>query len=158
MRTATALVTALTILIPDVATADVVRHSVTPELYRGGWISSLETGRAGTVIILSADAYVGPGENCKVGWISQTASTQGSIYAAHLRCYQPGKETGNMTVANLIIWPKDTDHIAIGAEFTNLKIFRRCRSEYAARADALCGDTMNSEGSRAQPACALLEK
>jgi hypothetical protein len=158
MRTATALAAALTILMQNVATADVVRHSVIPELYRGGWISGAETGRAGTLIVLSADAYVGPGESCKVAWVSQTAGTQGSIYAAHLRCSQPGQETGNMTAANLIIWPKDADHIAIGAEFTSLKIFRRCGSEHAARADSLCGSIMSSEASRAQPASALPEK
>jgi hypothetical protein len=147
-----ALMTALTILTAGVATADVVRHSVIPESYRGTWTAGAGTEPAGAVIVLSADAYVGPGEVCRVGWVSQTAGAQGSIYAAHLRCSAPGEGTGNKTVANLIIWPKDTDHIAIGAEFTHLKIFHRCDSGCVARADKLRSDDMNSDASRTQSA------
>jgi hypothetical protein len=83
----TVLMTALAILTPGVATADVVRHNVIPEAYRGTWIAG-----AGGVILLSADAYVGPGEKCSVGWVSQTAGAQGSIYATYLRCADPENE------------------------------------------------------------------
>jgi hypothetical protein len=137
--------TALTILAPGVATADVVRHSVIPEAYRGTWVAGAGTERGGAVIVLSGDAYVGPGENCSVGWVSQTAGAQGSIYATHLRCADPGTGTGNKRVANLILWPKDSDHIAIGPEFTHLKIFHRCHSGRAAPADTLRSDDMNSD-------------
>src|ERR1700730_5296908 len=109
------LMTALAILTPGVATADVVRHSAIPDAYRGTWIASAGTEPAGAVIVLSADAYVGPGEKCSVGWVSQTAGAQGSIYATSLRCAAPRKERGNKRAANLIIWPKYSDHTAIGA-------------------------------------------
>jgi hypothetical protein len=130
----TALMTALAILTPGVATADVVRHSVIPEAYRGTWLAGEGTEPAGPTIVLSADAYIGPADDCRVGWVSQTAGAQGSIYAAHLQCSAPGKGTANKMVANLIIWPKDTDHIAIGPEFTHLKIFHRCHSGCASDA------------------------
>ena len=136
----TVLMTALAILTPGVATADVVRRSFIPEAYRGTWIAGDGTEPAGAAIVLSADAYVGPGDDCRVGWVSQTAGAQGSIYATHLQCSAPGKGTGNKMVANLIIWPKDTDHIAIGPEFTHLEIFHRCHSGCA------------SDASRTQPA------
>jgi len=99
----TALRTALTILTPGVATADVVRHGAIPDASRGTWIAGARTEPAGGAIVLSADAYMGPGEKCSVVWVSQTAGAQGSIYAARLRCSDPGKGTGNKTVANLII-------------------------------------------------------
>jgi hypothetical protein len=141
----TVLMTALAILAPGVATADVVRHSVIPEAYRGTWIAGAGTEPARPVIVLSADAYFGPGEKCSVGWVSQTAGAQGSIYATHLRCADPGTGSGNKRAANLIIWPKDTDHIAIGPEFTRLKIFHRCHSGCAAPADKLRSDDMTSD-------------
>jgi hypothetical protein len=148
----TVLMTALAILAPGVATADVVRHSVIPEAYRGTWIAGAGTEPAGAVIVLSADAYVGPGEKCSVGWVSQTAGAQGSIYATYLQCADPGQGSGNKRVANLIIWPKDSDHIAIGAEFTRLKIFHRCHSGCAAPADDLPFDDINPDASRTRSA------
>jgi hypothetical protein len=48
--------TALAILTPGVATADVVRHSAIPEGYRGTWVAG---GGTEAAIVLSADAYVG---------------------------------------------------------------------------------------------------
>jgi len=138
------LMTALAILTPGAATADVVRHSAIPDAYRGTWIAGARTEPAGAVIVLSADAYVGPGEKCSVGWVSQTAGAQGSIYATSLRCADPRKGSENKRAANLIIWPKDSDHIAIGTEFTRLKIFRRCLSQCAAPTDDLSSDDMNS--------------
>jgi hypothetical protein len=148
----TVVMTALAILTPGVATADVVRHSAIPEGYRGTWVAGAGTEAA---IVLSADAYVGPGEKCSVGWVSQTAGAQGSIYATHLRCADPEKGGGNKRVANLIIWPKDSDHIAIGAAFTRLKIFHRCHSGCAAPADDFRSDDLNPDASRTQSASAL---
>jgi len=124
MRQATVLV--LAFLMSDVAAADVVRHGVIPEAYRGRWIESAETEPHRSIIALSAKAYVGPAANCSVDWVSETASMRGSIYAAHLQCVDPAAAVEKRTTANLIIWPENSDRIAVGPEFTNLKIFRRC--------------------------------
>jgi hypothetical protein len=113
-------------LVSRVATADVVRQGSIPESYAGMWIASAGTELDKSVIVLSAKTYVGPEANCSAGWVSQTAGARGSIYSAHLQCFNPSDRGGNKTVANLIIWPENINRIAVGPEFTRLRIFDRC--------------------------------
>ena len=109
-------------LVSRVASADVVSTS---ESYAGTWIGA---GREldKSVIVLSAKTYAGPEANCRVDWVSQTAGARGSIYSAHLQCFNPSERGGNKTAANLIIWPENMNRIAVGPEFTSLRIFDRC--------------------------------
>jgi hypothetical protein len=123
MRKAVVLAVVAT-LVSHVASADIVRHGSIPESYTGTWIASAETEKS--VIVLSAKTYVGPEANCSVDWVSQTAGGRGSIYAAHLQCVDRAEGGANKTPANLIIWPETADRIAVGPEFTRLKIFDRC--------------------------------
>ena len=52
-----ALLSMFTVLMSDVATADVVRHSSIPESYWGKWVGAAETGTDKSVIVLSAKSY-----------------------------------------------------------------------------------------------------
>jgi hypothetical protein len=113
-------------LVSPVATADVVRHGSIPESYAGTWIASAGTELDKSVIVLSAKTYVGPEANCSVDWVSQTAGAHGSIYSAHLQCFNPSERGGNKTATNLIIWPENINRIAVGHEFMSLRIFDRC--------------------------------
>jgi hypothetical protein len=110
----------------DVATADVVRHGSIPEAYRGAWIAGAGTESQKSVIVLSAQTYVSREASCSVNWVSQTAGARGSIYSAHLQCFNPADGAGKKTVSNLIIWPHDIDQIAAGPDFTKLTVFHRC--------------------------------
>src|SRR5215831_3415181 len=115
-----ALLTVLSMLMSDVTTADVVRHSSVPEQFWGTWVGAEES-----IIALSANSYVSRETNCSVKWVSQTAGARGSIYSAHLHCFSPAGRAGTKVTSNLIIWPENIDQIAVGGDFTSLKVFRR---------------------------------
>ena len=115
-----ALLTMLSMLMSDVATADVVRHTSIPERYWGTWVGAQES-----VIVLSANSYVSPEANCGVKWVSQTAGARGSIYSAHLYCFSPPGRAGTRMTSDLIIWPENVDQIAVGSDFRSLRVFRR---------------------------------
>jgi hypothetical protein len=131
-----ALLAVLAMLMSQVAAADVVRQSSLPEAYRGRWVAGAGTAAHESVIVLAAKTYVSPEANCSVDWVSQTAGRRGSIYAAHLQCFHPAGGAGSKAIANLIIWPENVDQIAVGPEFTNLRIFHRCSATCDARRDS----------------------
>ena len=115
-----AFLTVLSMLMSDVAIADVVRHGSIPERYRGTWVGAEES-----VIVLSANSYVSREANCSVKWVSQTAGARGSIYSARLHCFSPAGRAGTTVTSDLIIWPENIDQIAVGPNFKNLRVFRR---------------------------------
>lgn len=119
----TLLLTLISMLISDVATADVVRHGSIPERYWGTWVGSEES-----VIVLSANSYVSQHENCSVKWVSQTAGARGSIYSAHLHCFSPAGRAETRVTSDLIIVPENIDQIAVGPDFKNLRLFHRLSS------------------------------
>jgi len=86
-----ALLTMLSMLMSDVATADVVRHSSIPEPYWGTCVGAEES-----VIVLSANSYVSREATCNVKWVSQTAGARGSIYSAHLHCFSAEERAGQV--------------------------------------------------------------
>ena len=115
-----AFLTVLSMLMSDVATADVVRHNSIPEPCWGTWVGAEES-----VIVLSANSYVSREANCRVIWVSQTAGARGSIYSAHLHCFSPAGRAGTRVTSDLIIWPETIDQIAVGSDFKSLSVFRR---------------------------------
>ena len=98
-----------------------------------------------SVIVLSAKTYVSREASCSVNWVSQTAGARGSIYSAHLQCFNPADGAGNKTVSNLIIWPHDIDQIAAGPEFTKLMIFHRCSATRELPPDRFVSRDSNSD-------------
>ena len=142
------LLAVFAMVVPRVATADVVRHGSIPESYTGTWIASEGAEPDKSVIVLSAKTYVGPEGNCSVNWVSQTAGARGSKYSAHLQCFNSAERVGNKKVANLIIWPENTDRIAVGPEFTRLKIFHRCFAECQTQRNSLLSENAGLDGSR----------
>ena len=124
MRNA-ALLAVLAVLVSEPATADVVRHGSLPESYRGMWVADAGTEPEKSVIVLSAKTYVSREARCRVDWVSQTAGARGSIYSAHLQCFNREEAAGKKMISNLIIWPDSADQIAVGPEFTGLRIFHR---------------------------------
>ena len=115
-----ALLTVLSMLMSDVTTADVVRHSSVPEQFWGTWVGAEES-----VIVLSASSYVTREANCSVKWVSQTAGARSSIYSARLHCFSPAGGVGTRVTSDLIIWPENIDQIAVGPDFKSLRVFRR---------------------------------
>jgi hypothetical protein len=115
-----ALLTVFSMIVSDVATADVVRHSSIPEPYWGTWVGAEES-----VIMLSANSYVSREANCSVKWVSQTAGPRGSIYSAHLQCFNLAEGAGTTATSDLIIWPENNNQIAVGPDFKSLRVFRR---------------------------------
>ena len=120
-----ALLAVLTLVASQAASADVVRHGSIPEAYRGRWIAGAGAEPERSVIVLSAKTYVSREARCRVDWVSQTAGARGSIYSAHLQCFNREETAGKKMISNLIIWPDSADQIAVGPEFTSLRIFHR---------------------------------
>jgi hypothetical protein len=138
-----ALLAVFALVASDVATADVVRHGSIPEAYRGMWMADAGTEPEKSVIALSAKTFVSREANCGVNWVSQTAGARGSIYSAHLQCFNPADGAGKKTVSNLIIWPHDINQIAAGPEFTKLTIFHRCSATRELPPDRLVSGDSN---------------
>jgi hypothetical protein len=143
----TMLLTVVAMLVSRVAVADVVRHGSIPESYTGTWIAGTETESDKSVIVISAKMYVSPEAICSVDWVSQTAGARGSIYSAHLQCSYAaeGQGKGNKTTENLIIWPESINWIAVGPEFTSLKIFHRRSATYEAQRNGLHSNNVGAE-------------
>jgi hypothetical protein len=135
-------------LVSRVATADIVRHGSIPESYTGTWIASAGAEPDKSVIVLSGKTYVSPEASCSVDWVSQPAGVRGSIYSAHLQCFNPAERAGNKTVANLIIRPENFNRIAVGPEFTSLKIFHRCFAKCQTQRNGLLSEKAGLDESR----------
>jgi len=131
-----AILTALGLCVPPVATADVVRHDSLPETYWGTWVGAAEPGTKRSVIVLSARSYFSGGASCSVDWVAQTASARGSVYSAHLQCADRAGKPGKRVSANLIIRPDSVDQIEVGSEYVNLKPYRRCSATCSATSDS----------------------
>ena len=103
-----------------------VRHEFIPESLRGSWGAGSDGCGAGdeSIIALSANAYERAGERCTVEWVSETAGPTGPIYSAYSRCQS--QPAGQRAAANLIMRPEDVNRIAIGPDFENLKVYRKC--------------------------------
>lgn len=136
-----ALLAVLALVASEIATADVVRHGSIPEAYRGTWSAGAEPEKS--VIVLSAKAYASRDARCGVDWVSQTAGARGSIYSAHLQCFNPVDGAGKTTASNLVIWPDGINQIAAGPDFTKLTIFRRCSATRQLPRDQLVPEDSN---------------
>ena len=126
--------TLLTVLLPQAAGADVVRHSAIPDAYLGTWAA--DAGKCGesdkAAVVLAAKAYTSSAANCTVDFVSETAGVRGSIYSARLQCSNPAAKGKTKSVSNLIIRPDNTDRISIGPSFDRLTIYQRCPSSGSA--------------------------
>jgi hypothetical protein len=127
MRATVILAIAAATAVTHAASADVKRHEFIPVPLRGSWAPRADdcknAGKA--VIVVSDKTYVSAEANCTVMWVSETAATRGSIYAAHLQCAKPDEKNQN-TQSNVILAPKDAKQISIGPSFGNLKDYQRC--------------------------------
>ena len=128
-----------------VANADIVRSGSFPERYTGTWVADAGAAPDNPVIVLSAKMYFSSQAACSVVWVSQTASARGSLYAAHLQCLKPAEGGRNKTVANLIIWPETVNRIAVGPEFTSLKIYHRCSATCESQRNNLLAGGVSDE-------------
>jgi len=122
----------VSLLVPTVATADVVRHGSLPKAYWGTWLGTAEPATESSVIVLSAKSYVSGKANCSVDWVSQTAGARGSIYSAHLQCTGLATKENEKAAENLIIRPNSIDRIDVGSKYANLKPYRRCSAACSA--------------------------
>ena len=119
----------MTIFASSAALASDVRHSRFPESVVGTWATGSEACKADTksACTLSATAYENRDASCTVDWVTETASANGPVYAAHAQCSKPSEPT-QKTISNLMVRPKDNSQISIGSDFDNLKVYRRCAS------------------------------
>jgi hypothetical protein len=128
-----------------VANADIVRSGSFPERYTGTWVADAGTAPDNPVIVLSAKMYFSSQATCSAVWVSQTASARGSIYSAHLQCLKLAEGGENKTMANLIIWPETVNRIAVGSEFTSLKIYHRCSATCESQRNNLVAGGVSDE-------------
>jgi len=130
MRAIAVQAIAMSIFVTSAAFASDVRHSRFPESVMGTWVAGSEACKADTrsTFTLSATAYEHPDASCTVDWVTETASADGPVYAAHAQCSKPSG-SAQKTISNLMVRPKDNGQISIGSDFDNLKVYRRCASK-----------------------------
>jgi hypothetical protein len=118
----------ITFLIPQIASAQLVRHNSIPEAYWGTWapadVNCQDTNKPS--IALSEHAYESSTTSCVVKYVRRTPGPKGPTCSARLQCTDRGAQAQTETIANLIIQPSDPDRIFMGAEFASLKLYRRC--------------------------------
>jgi hypothetical protein len=114
--------------IPQVATAQFVRHNSIPDTYWGTWAPADATCEDAdkSSITLSEHAYESSATSCVVKYVWRTPGPKGPTCSARLQCSDRGGQVQTETTANLIIRPSDADRIFMGAEFASLKLFQRC--------------------------------
>jgi hypothetical protein len=131
MRTVSAIlfaILAVSVLPPQRADADEIRHTTFPSALVGRWAPSAELCRVNdkSNIAIAADGYSTADGKCSVRWIVETAGSLGPNYAVHAQCEgdaQPAKPD----VVNMILRPEGSDKVSIGTSFTDLKPYLRCR-------------------------------
>ena len=124
-----ALLVFIAALVPQVATAYVLRRSSIPEAYWGTWAPADTTCKdadESITLVLSAQAYVSSATSCAVEYVSETPSPKGPTYSAHLLCSNPTGEVQKKTSTDLIIRPGDANQIYVGPDFSSLKPYQRC--------------------------------
>jgi hypothetical protein len=119
---------AITFLMPQVATAQFVRHNSIPEAYRGTWAPADANCQdaSKSSIALSDHAYESSTSSCIVKYVRRTPGPKGPTCSARLQCTGGGGQAHTEAIANLIIRPSDPDRIFMGAEFASLKLYQRC--------------------------------
>ena len=118
----------ITFLIPQVASAQLVRHNSIPEAYWGTWapadVNCQDANKPS--IALSEHAYESSTTSCVVKYVRRTPGPKGPTCSARLQCTGRGGQAQPEAIANLIIRSSDPDRIFMGAEFASLKLYRRC--------------------------------
>jgi hypothetical protein len=118
----------ITFLMPQVATAQLVRHNSIPEVYWGTWAPADANCQdaSKSSIALSDHAYESSTTSCVVKYVRRTPGPKGPTCSARLQCTDLGGQAQTEAIANLIIRPNDPDRIFMGAEFASLKLYQRC--------------------------------
>jgi hypothetical protein len=122
------LLAVITFLMPQVATAQLVRHNSIPEAYWGTWAPADANCQDAnkSSIALSEHAYESSTTRCVVKYVRRTPGPNGSTCSARLQCTGREGRAQAEAIANLIIRPSDRDRIFMGAEFASLKLYQRC--------------------------------
>jgi hypothetical protein len=132
----TGLLAMITFLMPQVATAQFVRHNSIPQAYWGTWapVDSTCEDADNASVALSEHAYWSPTTSCIVEYARRTPGPKGPTCSARMQCSERAQAVSE-TIANLIIRPSDNDHVFMGSEFANLKPYHRCSTAgpYTAR-------------------------
>jgi hypothetical protein len=118
----------ITSLIPQIASAQLVRHNSIPEAYWGTWASADANYQDANKpsIAISEHAYESSTTSCVVKYVRRTPGPKGSTCSARLQCTDRGTQAQTETIANLIIRRSDPGRIFMGAEFASLKLYQRC--------------------------------
>jgi hypothetical protein len=130
MRTSFAIfsaIVAVSVLPPQRAGADEIRHTTFPSVLVGRWAPSAElcAAKDKSNVTIAADGYSTADGKCSVRWIVETAGSLGPNYAVHAQCEgdtQPAKPD----VVNMILRPEGGGKVFIGTSFTDLKPYLRC--------------------------------
>ena len=114
-------------VVPQAATAHVVRHGSVPETYWGTWAPGEGGCSAGdkSAIVLAAKTYVGPAGTCAVDYVSETPSAKGSTYSIRLLCPAAGAQA-KKNVVNVIFRADGAGGISAGPTFESLVAHQRC--------------------------------
>ena len=120
-----ALLASIVVLMPQVATAHIVRHRSIPQPYQGTWAADAAScAPEKGAIVLAAKTYVGPSGSCTVVYVDETAGPQGAIFSVRMLC-SDAAGGAKKSDANLIIRP-DKDRISLGPTFGTLIAHQRC--------------------------------
>src|SRR5262249_27524122 len=112
-------------IVPQLASAHVVRHNSVPEAYRGTWAPGECGASDKAAIVLAAKTYAGPSGSCAVDYVSETASEKGSLFSVRLLCPSPSGQA-KKTVVNLLFRSDGADQVSFGPSYAGLKAYRRC--------------------------------
>jgi hypothetical protein len=118
----------ITFLMPQVATAQLVRHNSIPDAYWGTWAPADANCQDAnkSSIALSDHAYESSTTSCVVKYVRRTPGPKGPTCSARLQCTGRGDQPQTEAIANLIIRPSDSDRIFMGPEFASLRLYQRC--------------------------------
>jgi hypothetical protein len=117
------------VIAPHAAMADIKRHQVVPEAFRGAWVAAGQscTKSDQPLLSITASAYTRADARCTVDWVGETAGRAGAIYSAHMRCSTG--EQPQPSVANLILISEENGMVSLGPDFKSLQSYQRCSAE-----------------------------
>ena len=125
MRTASVIM--LSGLFVQAVHAGEIRHTTFPNGMLGTWAETAEqcVAKDKTNIVIQPAKYRDGGGDCAVGWIVETAGSDGVNYAVHSLCTSASLPEKTQT-KDIIVHPLGPNRAAMGRTFEDLKTYQRC--------------------------------
>jgi hypothetical protein len=120
------LISVVSVLAVDPATADEVRHTTFPGPLLGAWGQSADNCAKGdkTNFSITTSDYTGPDGSCTLDVVVETPGPKGPNYSVRGRCKATAQDQPH--VVSVIMRPDGPNQISAGTSFTDLKPYQRC--------------------------------